>query len=118
MVSLGYPYGEVIEWKELVSAVRRIAKALSVPLSADVVGGFGETPQAVTASIKSIIDAGAIGINIEDFVHATKKLHPLERQVEMLKAIKKLGESMRIPFVINARTDALRYAPGDEDAKL
>ncbi len=116
MVSLGYPDGEAIGKVELFEVVRRIAKVLSVPLSADVVGGFGETPKQVTSTVKSVIEAGAIGINIEDF-HATK-LEPVEKQVEKLKAIKKLGESMGMPLVINARTDALRYAPGDQEAKL
>jgi 2-methylisocitrate lyase-like PEP mutase family enzyme len=118
MVSLGYPDGEVIGREEFFSAVRRIVKALSVPLSADVVGGFGETPREVVSTVRSIIQAGAIGINIEDFVHSAKKLHPVEKQVEKLRAVRKLGESMRIPLVINARTDALRYAPGDEKEKL
>ncbi len=118
MVSLGYPDGEVIDREEFISAVRRIVRVLSVPLSADVVGGFGDTPRDVVATVRRIIQAGAIGINIEDFVHATKKLHPVEKQVKKLRAIKKLGESMRVPLVINARTDALRYAPGDDEAKL
>ncbi|HLQ20852.1 MAG TPA: isocitrate lyase/phosphoenolpyruvate mutase family protein, partial [Nitrososphaerales archaeon] len=39
-------------------------------------------------------------------------------QVEKLKAIRELGVSMRIPLVINARTDALRYAPGDPESQL
>ncbi len=118
MVSLGYPDGEVIDRRELISAVKRIAKVLTVPLSADIVAGFGETPKEVVTTVRSVIEAGAIGINIEDFVHATKKLFAIEKQVEKLKAIRELGVSMRIPLVINARTDALRYAPGDQEAQL
>lgn len=118
MVSLGYPDGEMIGKGELLSVVAKIAKALSVPLSADVVAGFGETPKEVASTIRSIIEAGAVGINIEDFVHATKKLIPMEAQVEKLRAIKQLSQSMGVPLVINARTDALRYDPGDEVAKL
>ena len=116
MVSLGYPDGEAISKMEFFGVVRRIVKVLSIPLSADVVGGFGETPKQVISTVKSIIEAGAIGINIEDF-HATK-LEPVDKQVEKLKAIKKLGESIGMPLVINARTDALRYAPGDQEEKL
>jgi len=118
MVSLGYPDGEVIDRRELISAVRRIAKVLAVPLSADIVAGFGETPKEVVTTVRRVIEAGAIGINIEDFVHATKKLFAIEKQVEKLKAIRELGVSMRIPLVINARTDALRYAPGDPESQL
>ena len=118
LVSLGYPDGEVIGREEFVSAVGRIARALSVPLSADVVAGFGSTTKDVLVTVKAILKIGAVGINIEDFTHATKKLFPIERQVENIKAIKKLGETVGIPLVINARTDALRFAEGDEGARF
>jgi len=118
LVSLGYPDGEMIGRDEFVSAVGRIARALSVPLSADVVAGFGKTTKEVLVTVKAILKIGAVGINIEDFTHATKKLFPVERQVENVKAIRKLGETVGIPLVINARTDALRFAEGDEGARF
>lgn len=118
LVSLGYPDGEEIPVEEFVSAIARIARALSVPLSADVVGGFGDGPDGVARSVKAVIRAGAIGINIEDFVHAAKKLLPVEKQVARLRALVRLRESLKVPFVINARTDALRFGAGDENARL
>jgi 2-methylisocitrate lyase-like PEP mutase family enzyme len=118
LVSLGYPDGEVIGRDEFVSAVGRIARVLSVPLSADIVAGFGKTTKEVLVTVKAILRTGAVGINIEDFTHATKKLYPIERQIENVKAIRKLGETTGIPLVINARTDALRYAKGDEAARF
>jgi len=118
MVSLGYPDGEVINRDELVSAVRRIGRVLSVPLSVDIVAGFGRTTKEVLVTVKAILKAGGVGINIEDFAHATKKLYPIEREVENIKEIRKLGSSVGIPVVINARTDALRLGLGDEEAKF
>ncbi len=118
LVSLGYPDGEVIDKQEFVSAVGRIARVLSVPLSADIVAGFGKTSKEVLATVKAILKAGAIGVNIEDFIHATRKLHPVERQIENVKAIRKVAETTGIPLVINARTDALRFADGDEEARF
>ena len=118
MVSLGYRDGEVIGRNEFVSAVERIAKVLSVPLSVDIVAGFGKTTEEVVATVKAILRAGGIGINIEDFAHSTKKLFPAERQVENVKAIRRLGDSVGVPLVINARTDALRFASGDDEAKF
>jgi 2-methylisocitrate lyase-like PEP mutase family enzyme len=118
LVSLGYPDGESIPAKELVSAVGRIARVLSVPLSADVVGGFGGTPDGVARSVKAVIRAGAIGINIEDFAPEAKRLLPVEKQVARLRALIRLRTSMKMPFVINARTDAFRFAPGDDSARL
>jgi 2-methylisocitrate lyase-like PEP mutase family enzyme len=118
LVSLGYPDGEVIGRDEFVSAVGRIARVLSVPLSADIVAGFGKTTKEVLVTVKAILKTGAVGINIEDFAHATKKLYPIERQIENVKAVRELGENEGIPIVINARTDALRFAEGDEGARL
>lgn len=118
MVSLGYPDGEEIERCEMVAAVRRIAGAVSVPLTADVVSGFGETPKGVSMTVKSVVEAGAVGVNVEDFVHETKKLRPVRVQLERLRALVELKRRTGIPFVINARTDALRYAEGDESARF
>jgi len=118
LVSLGYPDGEVIGRDEFVSAVGRIAGVLSVPLSADIVAGFGKTTKDVLITVKAILKTGAVGINIEDFAHATKKLYPIEKQVRNVKAIRKIGETVGVPIVINARTDALRYAEGDEEARF
>src|SRR2546428_1699125 len=116
MVSLDYPDGEVIAREEFVSAVGRIARVLSVPLSADIVAGFGKTTKEVLATVKAILKAGAIGVNIEDFINEQKKLSPVERQIENVNVIRKLGKSTGVPLVINDRTAALRFEEGDEEA--
>jgi 2-methylisocitrate lyase-like PEP mutase family enzyme len=118
MVSLGYPDGELIDRKDLVAAVARIGRVLTVPLSVDIVAGFGHTPNEVVETVKDIVKAGAVGINIEDFVHATKKLFPVAEQVEKIKRLRDLARALKIPIVINARTDALRYAEGNDEARL
>jgi 2-methylisocitrate lyase-like PEP mutase family enzyme len=118
MVSLGYPDGETIRLEEYLGGIRKLARVLSVPLSVDLVGGFGATPQAVSRTVTSAIEAGAVGVNIEDFTHESKKLLPEERQLAKLKALIRLRKSLNVPFVINARTDALRFAPGDEQARM
>ena len=118
MVSLGYPDGQFIDKKELLGAVSRIAKVVKIPLSVDLVAGFGETGEAVASTVREVVKAGAIGINIEDFAHVTKKLYPVSAQVEKIKAIRELARSLEVPIVINARTDAFRYAEGSDDARL
>ena len=117
MVSLGYPDGEEIPANEFLSAVRRIAGTLSVPLSVDVVGGFGTGPEEASRMVRAVVKAGAVGINIEDFVHSAKKLLPVDRQGAKLKALVRVRDS-GVPFVINARTDAFRFGEGDEEARL
>ena len=118
MVSLGYPDGEVIPRDEYLAAVARVARVLGVPLSVDMVAGFGKTPGEIGKTAGRVIELGGVGVNIEDFVHEKKVLFPLESQIEKLKAIREAGRSKGVPVVVNARTDALRYAQGDERARL
>jgi 2-methylisocitrate lyase-like PEP mutase family enzyme len=114
MVSLGYEDGEYISKDEFISAIARIAEAVTVPLSVDLVSGFGDNEKQVVNMVKEVADKGVIGINIEDFEHASKKLLSVEKQVNKIKAIKKSG----IDIFVNARTDALRFAAGTEEDKF
>jgi 2-methylisocitrate lyase-like PEP mutase family enzyme len=117
MVSLGYPDGETIPRAEYVAAVRRIAAKLAVPLSADVVAGFGPTPREVVETVRSVVDAGAVGINLEDRDPVTEGLLPLPSQLEKIGAIRDFAEASGVPLVVNARTDALGWGPGPPEAR-
>src|SRR2546427_12787089 len=72
LVSLGYPDGEGIGRTEFVSAVGRIARVLSVPLSADVVAGFGKITKEVLVIVNAILKTYYVGIIIVDLYYATK----------------------------------------------
>lgn len=118
MVSLGFPDGEEIPRREFVATTGRIASRVSIPLSADVVAGFGTTPRAVTSTVRAMLAVGAVGINIEDRNPSGDGLFPVAKQVRKLEAIRALGKAEGIPLVINARTDALRMTGGDEEGRL
>jgi 2-methylisocitrate lyase-like PEP mutase family enzyme len=64
--SLGAPDGDVIERDAAVAAIGRVASAVSVPVTADIESGFGATPEQVAATIRAVVAAGAVGVNIED----------------------------------------------------
>ncbi len=118
MVSRGYPDGEGMPRRELLEVVGRIQRALSVPLSADLVSGYGPGTRAVTSLVRQVLEAGAVGINLEDQDPASHGLFPLPSQVRKLRALRALGTKMGIPLVINARTDALRLAPGTTEERF
>src|SRR6266481_9153408 len=61
--ALGHADGEQAPWDEVVAATARIARAVQVPVTADIEAGYGATPEAVGRSIGDIIAAGAIGAN-------------------------------------------------------
>jgi 2-methylisocitrate lyase-like PEP mutase family enzyme len=112
MASLGYPDGEAMPRRELVAVTGRIAKSLSVPLSADVVAGFGATPREVMATVRKVVEAGAIGVNLEDARPSGAGLFALTAQVRKIESLRRLQRSLGIPFVINARTDVIRHGSG------
>ncbi len=112
LVSLGYHDGESIPKREFVSAVKRITMALNVPLSVDMVSGFGRSPSQVVKSVMGILEAGAVGVNIEDVDFARDGLVDPEIQSRKIAALLTLKEETGIPFVINARTDAFSRRSG------
>jgi 2-methylisocitrate lyase-like PEP mutase family enzyme len=118
LVSHGYPDGEGMPRKEFVGAVGRIARAVSVPLSADVVAGFGRGPRGVAATVRAVVAAGAVGINLEDRDPKRGGLFPAAAQARKIRAVRALAVEIGVPLVVNGRTDALREAPGDPAAKL
>lgn len=118
-VSLGYPDGEKIGKEDFFSVVKKIAGVLSVPLSVDIESGFGATIDSLTDTIRRVIEAGAVGINIEDISDFEKKtLLPVEKQVERIRAVRTASDSLGVSLLINARTDAYRFGTGDERARL
>jgi 2-methylisocitrate lyase-like PEP mutase family enzyme len=112
MTSLGYPDGEGIPRTEYLAAVRRIASRLAIPLSADAVAGFGRTPGEVAATVRALVDAGAVGVNLEDQDPEGDGVLPLDGQLEKLRAVRALAEEVGVPIVLNARTDVLWRGPG------
>ena len=69
--AIGYPDGEAAPWDEVVEQTARIARAVAVPVTADIEAGFGATPEAVGRSIADIIRAGVVGVNLEDGMRST-----------------------------------------------
>ncbi|MFJ4080049.1 isocitrate lyase/phosphoenolpyruvate mutase family protein [Streptomyces iakyrus] len=60
--SLGYEDGHVPA-DEMFAAVARIARAVDVPVSADVEGGYGLAPKEL---VERLLEAGVVGCNLED----------------------------------------------------
>lgn len=60
--SLGYEDGATPA-EEMFAAVARVARAVDVPVSADVEGGYGLAPKEL---VERLLEAGAVGCNLED----------------------------------------------------
>jgi 2-methylisocitrate lyase-like PEP mutase family enzyme len=112
--SLGYPDGERIPKEEMLAAVARIASAVEVPVTADVEGGYGNRPEDAARTARAVIEAGAVGMNLEDA--SGDSGHPLVEltlQLEKIRAVRQEAARRGVPIVLNARTDVYLLQVGD-----
>ena len=107
----GYPDGNRLPRALAVDATSRIVSAMSVPVTADIEGGFGDTPEEVARSVGAFLDAGVAGINIEDGT-----LDPVDL-ARRISAARSVAAARGVDLFINARTDVF-LAGGDAPDQL
>jgi 2-methylisocitrate lyase-like PEP mutase family enzyme len=117
--ALGYPDGEWIGLETMLEAVRRIAELISVPVTADMVCGFGPAPEDAALTVRGVIAAGAVGLNLEDSTgDPHNPLVDISLHVEKVRAAREAATTAAVPIVINARTDVFLAAVGAPDTRL
>jgi 2-methylisocitrate lyase-like PEP mutase family enzyme len=97
--SHGFPDGDVLPADLAVATVASIARAVRVPVTADIEGGYGDDPADVGAFAARIIEAGAVGVNIEDGTAS------VDLTCRRIAAVWAAADRAGVPLFINARTD-------------
>ena len=111
--SLGQPDGERVGRDEMIESVRRIVRAVTVPVTADLEAGYGMTMEAVAETARAAIAAGAVGMNVEDSRPEDGQLVDMALMIEKIHTIRRVAESEALAFVINARTDVYLHRIGE-----
>jgi len=109
--SLGVPDLGISTLDDVLTDVRRITDASSLPLLVDADTGFGSAFN-IARTVRSLIKFGAGAMHIEDQVQAKRCGHRPGKEIvprqEMVDRIKAAVDARSDPaFVIMARTDAL-----------
>lgn len=105
--SLGYEDGEQTPRAEMLEAVRRIAAAVDLPVTADLEAGYGDPPGTAALAL----EAGAVGMNLEDSIGGA--LNPIEQQAALIRDVRVAAPAI----VLNARVDVfLHGADGAAEA--
>lgn len=109
----GYADGHHLPVKKLVRTVKEITRIVSVPVTADAEGGYSDEPKAVADNVAALIDAGAVGINIED----GKGAH--EAHLRKIEAVRTAAIKAGVDLYINARTDVYlaKLVPAEQAAE-
>jgi 2-methylisocitrate lyase-like PEP mutase family enzyme len=99
------------------TALRRIAGAVGIPVTADIEGGYGLTGGELVAAL---LDAGAVGCNIEDTDHVSGAgLRDAGAQAAYLAEVRAAATAAGVPVVINARIDTIvRHPQRDAQATM
>jgi len=116
--SLGYPDGQKIARDEMLARVARIARAVKVPVTADVESGYGNRPEDAARTAREVIEAGAVGMNLEDSTgDKVNPLFDLSLQLEKIHAVREAALKTGVLLVVNARTDMFLLKVGAEEKR-
>lgn len=100
---LGHEDGEDTPADEMFAAIGRIVRAVDVPVTADVEGGYGLAPAEL---VERLIGAGVVGCNLEDSVPGTGRLKDPQEHADWLSEV---GVAAGDRLVLNARIDTFLY---------
>ncbi len=114
--SVGKADQEGMTYDDVVTRVKQITAAVDVPVSVDIESGYAESP---TILITGLLEAGAVGLNIEDTVHSEGgRLRSSSEHAELVGALRKAADATGVHVVINARTDLFLRQDGDESYRV
>lgn len=117
--ALGVPDGEYLARNEMLAVVKRVAHSAGIPVSADIEAGYGGTPEEVKETVRKTIDAGAVGINLEDGTdNSDAPLIDTDLHSAKIRAARETADDADVPLVINGRTDIFWLAVGDEADRI
>jgi 2-methylisocitrate lyase-like PEP mutase family enzyme len=110
--SVGKADQEGMSFDDVVTRVTQITSAVDVPVSVDIESGYAEP---ATRLITGLLEAGAVGLNIEDTVHSEGgRLRSSSEHAELVGALRKAADASGVHVVVNARTDLFLRQDGDE----
>lgn len=118
----GYPDGEHMSRDLMLEVIRRVTAAVACPVTADIEAGYGDTVEAKLDTIREVVAAGTVGINIEDSANGESSapaLVDVAAQAELIRAIRAAATNeWDVPLVINARVDVYLHGTGDATARF
>jgi 2-methylisocitrate lyase-like PEP mutase family enzyme len=94
-----------------------IVQATSLPVSADLEGGFGPSPEDCAATVRAAAAVGLVGGSIEDASgDPAAPLYPHAQACERVAAA--VEAAAGLPFVLTARSEGFLYGARDLDATI
>lgn len=109
--------GERLQLQSLLETVISISRTVDLPLTVDFEAGYADDADAVGANIARLIEAGAIGCNLEDGIAGSDRMRTIDEQRTRLGSARSAANGNGIPLFINARTDIFLLMPVEQHAR-
>ena len=93
--------GERVPMDLVLGNASRIVQATTLPVSIDIESGYGASPGEVANTVRSLLDVGAVGCNIEDRLAENGRLRTVAEQVERLRAARGVVAGSGVRLFIN-----------------
>lgn len=104
---------------EVLSDAASIAEAVDIPVTGDLLNGFGNRPEDVAEAVRLAADIGLAGASIEDTTgDPDAPLYDRALALERIVAALEVAISLPNPFVLCARADAIFAGIPDHDEVL
>lgn len=114
--SIGKPDNEGMSFDDVLTRVAQITAAVDVPVSVDIESGYGQPADRL---IEGLLSVGAVGLNIEDTVHAEgKRLRSADEHTELVGQLRSAADAAGVHVVINARTDLFLRQDGEASDRV
>lgn len=111
--ALGASDGQALTRDEMLAAVARVVRVVDVPVTADVEAGYGD----VAATIRGVLEAGAVGVNLEDTRPGAGIVSAAE-QAAFLRDAREAANAAGVPeLVVNARCDVYLFEVGEPETR-
>lgn len=117
--SLGYVDGEQMPFDDYLVIIRRIAASVTIPVTIDLEMGYGKTKEEVYANVQRVMEAGVVGINLEDsfIAQGKRSLKDAKEFALTLEFIKKKLTAQRQSLFLNVRCDTYLLKVKDKESE-
>ena len=110
--SHGYPDGDALPVDRLLATLESVVETVDVPVTADIEGGYSDDPLEVGETIARVIDAGVVGINMEDGQGEPDLL------ARKIAAAREAAARAEVDLFVNARIDVYLHGLAEGEAAL
>ena len=117
--TMGKPDGAVVSRDEMLDHCEDVARAVGIPVSADLENGYADDPDGVAETVELASETGLAGCSIEDSTFdKAKPSYDFDIAVERIRAAVEAAENLPFDFTICARADGVMIGSYDTEEAI